>query len=945
MGHTQKFHRRKKNAECFLKEEHKDIQVETTDCDCTDQDFECDYNFVREGDKCIPSGPIVLPEGACKAGSKPDDTFMGSSGWRLIPGNTCKRRKGPQKDDKVERKCSEATGPEKPPATGRLDSVQHVFSGDWTDLEKHYLERGDFSNGNDETVIVRPRRGSNLGPISISQDHGKTWTHPKGLPSEDIIWIISHQYFKDMVFFITESKTVHYTVDRGRTFHSFKVPHPASIARGRSPLSFHPDNQNWLLWTGEKCEHGECHLEAYFTKDRGDNWHTAARYVEKCEFTGSDVFRYPGRPVEQIICLQKAKESNDGDNPLRLVSSNDWFDHEVVVQDEVKDFATMAEFIVAASVRAEKESLKALTSLDGQTFAEAHFPYNFEVPHQHEYTVLDSSTHAVNLFVATEMDPDRACGSILKSNSNGTSYVLSIAGVNCDSSFYVDFEKMLGLEGVALVNVVANRDSKKKEPKRLQTQITHNDGAEWAYLPPPGKDVDGKPFSCTSPKGDAKCALHIHGYTERIDHRKTYSSKGAVGLMLGWGNVGSSLGPLEEADTYLTTDAGISWKQVKKGRWTWAFGDQGSIIVLVQTTGAKLKTNVISYSTDEGATWTDYKFAEEEVEIVDLTTMRAGGSRNILLFGRSQSGVFTINIDFSGLNDRQCEYLENDPEKSDYYIWSPKHPLQSNNCLFGHVTKYLRKKSDRKCYNGFKTEHLYKEENCACTRQDYECDYNYELDKNGACHLVPGRQPLSAETWCKEHPDAVEYYEPSGYRRIPLTTCSGGEEFDKVTTPHPCPGHEDEFERAHPGPSGFVIFLSVIIPFAVAGAVGWWAWRKWESGGFGQIRLGEHSTGPSGLLDSDRPWVRYPVIAVAAIVAVAGAVPLVLASLWRAVGNAAERWGFGWGSGGARGAWSRLRGGPRRFTTRDSFVRTRGDYAIVDEDEGELLGEESDEDI
>jgi hypothetical protein len=39
------------------------------------------------------------------------------------------------------------------------------------------------------------------------------------------------------------------------------------------------------------------------------------------------------------------------------------------------------------------------------------------------------------------------------------------------------------------------------------------------------------------------------------------------------------------------------------------------------------------------------------------------------------------------------------------------------------------------------------------------------------------------------------------------------------------------------------------------------------------------------------------------------------------------------------------KGRSRRFTTRDSFARGRGDYAIVDEDEGELLGDESDEEV
>ncbi|KAG4220549.1 hypothetical protein PC116_g30972, partial [Phytophthora cactorum] len=114
----------------------------------------------------------------------------------------------------------------------------------------------------------------------------------------------------------------------------------------------------------------------------------------------------------------------------------------------------MAEFIVVAAENQTEtgKTLKALSSLNGRDYAPAHFPYNFEVPHTSAYTVLQSSTHAINLFVVTDEEENREFGSILKSNSNGTSYVLSVAGVNCDKEFWVDFEKMLGLEGVVLVN-------------------------------------------------------------------------------------------------------------------------------------------------------------------------------------------------------------------------------------------------------------------------------------------------------------------------------------------------------------------------------------------------------------------------------------------------------------------------------------------------------------
>jgi hypothetical protein len=207
---------------------------------------------------------------------------------------------------------------------------------------------------------------------------------------------------------------------------------------------------------------------------------------------------------------------------------------------------------------------------------------------------------------------------------------------------------------------------------------------------------------------------------------------------------------------------------------------------------------------------------------------------------------------------------------------------------------------------------------------------------------VPGYQPISREEWCKKNPDEIEFFRPTGLRKIPLSTCVGGKEFDKLSAPEKCPGHEEEFDRKH-GTSGVAIFFAVTIPFAIAAAAGWWGWRNW-SGKFGQIRLGEQG---ASAFDSDQPWVKYPVIALSAVVAVVVALPVVASSIWRAVTSVADRWGMG---GGGRGGWSRLgggyaNGGTRRFTTRDSFVRGSSDYSVVDDDEGELLGDESDEEV
>ena len=208
--------------------------------------------------------------------------------------------------------------------------------------------------------------------------------------------------------------------------------------------------------------------------------------------------------------------------------------------------------------------------------------------------------------------------------------------------------------------------------------------------------------------------------------------------------------------------------------------------------------------------------------------------------------------------------------------------------------------------------------------------YNYELDNHGQCVLVRGFQPLSGSEWCKQHSNATSWFEPTGYRRVPLSTCDGGNELDKTSTEHPCTGYEEEFERKH-RTSGIVIFFAVVIPCALAGFIGWYVYRNW-SGKFGQIRLGDGSSS----FDQEQPWIKYPVIAISAVGAMLMALPVVAASLWRGATGAYSS------VSGARPSRSWFASGTRRFTTRDSFARGRGDYSTVD-DEGELLGDDSDE--
>ena len=68
--------------------------------------FTSDFNYILEGDNCAPVGPEPIPAGVCENERK-DEKYMGSSGYRLIPGNTCKKDGGLVLDEPVEKSCSQ----------------------------------------------------------------------------------------------------------------------------------------------------------------------------------------------------------------------------------------------------------------------------------------------------------------------------------------------------------------------------------------------------------------------------------------------------------------------------------------------------------------------------------------------------------------------------------------------------------------------------------------------------------------------------------------------------------------------------------------------------------------------------------------------------------------------------------------------------------------------
>jgi len=722
MGHKQIYRRRKSDAECFIKNEFTIDHPKAEKCKCTAEDFECDYNYRRseDGKQCLPAVSLPAPSDKCK---NPSDKFVGPSGWRLIPGDTCIRDGGENLDKDVEQPCGNFTGT--PIADGKIRvGKPHVFNSNRPTY--FYLERQSSSNGDDETIFQLTAGGE----LWVTHDHGKKWAQPSQMKDEKVIDMTPHHHFTDSAYFLTEKKSLWYTHNRGARFHEGKKP-TQYVDRYVAPLAFHEKNMDWVIWMGSNdCDGSDgapCALDAYISTNSGNDWKQLVSGVGQC------VFGYKPEVEESehlIICEKYENEivthdrqlvTNGGSADLDLMAPRD------VLFDNIARFVTMDGFFVVATYPTEKhEFLNVSTSLDGTTFAQAHFPHNLAFSDVKQYTAVPGSKHALFMNVEANGEKGRKFGSLVKSNSNGTYFISSLEGLSESDRGYIDYERIANLEGVAIANVVVNKDEVKSKAgsKKLRSVATHNDGGQWALLPPPSRDVEDKKFDCDvqEGRGTDSCALHIHGYTERRDWRDTFYSGSAIGLLLGVGNVGEFLADGDSADTFLSRDGGISWKQVKKGRYMWEFGDAGSVIVLVRELEP---TKVIYYSLDRGATWNEYQFTDSEITIEDISTVPSDTSKQFLLWGRegksSSAKLATINLDFSGLWSRTCADIDSPEASKDFDLWTPKHPFQEDDCLFGHVEQYHIKKVDAECWVNWREPHSHIiANNCTCTRADFE---------------------------------------------------------------------------------------------------------------------------------------------------------------------------------------------------------------------------------
>ena len=323
------YRRRKPDAKCYVGNKFNEEQGHEQDCVCDDTDFQCDFNYVLSNGECVMKGLEPIPAGQC---TKDGQQYEGSSGYRKIPGDTCKG--GLMKDQPIMKDCSLAQ-----PDNGEPSHQTHNFD---SPISQHFY----FPESS--TVLVQ------LADNTVWQSSNEGFTWKELLPDVNILSISMHTFANDRAYLITDSKRIYHTTDSGKSWNYINAPTEANVF-GIAMLDFHPTRGDWLIYTGSiDCKDAlssKCRAVAYYTTDNGRRWYKFEEYVRQCSWARDERLKID---EQEIICEsyknKKGSQRSADYNPMQLVAGRNFYGKKTTLFDSVVGFATFSEFMIVAEV-------------------------------------------------------------------------------------------------------------------------------------------------------------------------------------------------------------------------------------------------------------------------------------------------------------------------------------------------------------------------------------------------------------------------------------------------------------------------------------------------------------------------------------------------------------------------------------------------------------------
>jgi len=193
--------------------------------------------------------------------------------------------------------------------------------------------------------------------------------------------------------------------------------------------------------------------------------------TSQCQLAHSSADLKHDAHIDLIYCVG-FDTSTTGRHSLsfsRLFSSTDFFAKENKVEDlgisrnarGVVAFAIVSKFALVAMkdlAPGNNGEMLLYVTVDTKTWAKAQFPHASTAKlRENAYTIVESTTHSLAVDVMLQ---DRSTTGTLFVNSSGTFFVESLKNTNRNNIGFVDYERLYGVDGVRLVNVVANAEDR-----------------------------------------------------------------------------------------------------------------------------------------------------------------------------------------------------------------------------------------------------------------------------------------------------------------------------------------------------------------------------------------------------------------------------------------------------------------------------------------------------
>ncbi|XP_077430278.1 sortilin-like [Vanacampus margaritifer] len=443
------------------------------------------------------------------------------------------------------------------------------------------------------------------------------------------------------------------------------------------------------------------------------------------------------------------------------------------------------------------------------------------VNHEQFYSILAANENMI--FMHVDDPGDSGIGTVYVSDDRGTVFSKSLERhLYTTTGSDTDFTTIASLRGVYMTSVLT-------EDGTVKTVITFDQGARWQTLRRPQNshcDIE------TSTNRPNRCRLHIHAtYSSAMKMNVPMlplSQPSAVGLILAHGSVGDAESTTLP-DVYVSDDGGYSWMRSLTGPHHYAVLDSGALLVAVEHTN--FPVNQIKFSTDEGRCWRTYNFTSDRFHFSGMDSEPGSRSLNVSLWGYRNDFTkwVVITIDFRNLLTRDCI-------DEDYVPWlaHSADPDSSNDgCVLGYKETFLRLRKDSACWNGRQFSGRQRLSPCACTLDDYQCDFGYYRPENSSECVEQEEMKGHPLEFCLN--GTTEELQTSGYRKIPGNLCAGGFQPVRKETDlrkgctsdalHP-------FSLSESGSSNAAITAVVVIAMLLMSAVvGVWVIKKYVCGG------------------------------------------------------------------------------------------------------------------